>query len=66
MLVIGMRYSVYVMVGLKAFQDFLCTFINAAPNHKLLGYKIHEQWMDVMPSAALSVVMCVVVMLTGQ
>jgi len=65
-LVIGMRYSVYVMVGLKAFQDFLCTFINAAPNHKLLGYKIHEQWMDVMPSAALAVVMCVVVMLTGQ
>lgn len=65
-LVIGMQYSVYVMVGLKAFQDFLCTFINAAPNHKLLGYKIQEQWMDVMPAAALAAVMCVAVMLTGQ
>lgn len=65
-LVIGMQYSVYVMVGLKAFQDFLCTFVNAAPNHKLLGYKIHEQWMDVMPAAVLAVVMCTVVMVTGQ
>ena len=37
-LVIGMQYSVTVMVGLKAFQDFLCTFVNAAPNKKLLGY----------------------------
>lgn len=65
-LVIGMNYSVYVMVGLKAFQDFLCTFINAAPNQKLLGYKIRHQWMDVMPAALLSAVMCVVVMAVGS
>lgn len=57
-LVIGMQFSVVVMVGLKAFQDFLCTFINAAPNQKLLGYSILHQWMDVMPSALLSAVMC--------
>lgn len=64
-LVIGMRYSVTVMVGLKAFQDFLCTFINAAPNRKLLGYSIVHQWVDVMPPALLSVVMCAAVWYTG-
>lgn len=64
-LVIGMQFSVTVMVGLKAFQDFLCTFINAAPNKKLLGYSILHQWMDVMPSALLSAVMCAVVWYAG-
>lgn len=64
-LLVGMRYSVYVMVGLKAFQDFLCTFVNAAPNRKLLKYGIFHQWMDVMPPAALSAVMCVAVMAAG-
>ena len=64
-LVIGMRYSVYVMVGLKAFQDFLCTFINAAPNRRLLNYSILKQWQDVMPPAALSAVMCLTVMASG-
>ncbi|MCD8082766.1 MAG: lipopolysaccharide biosynthesis protein [Clostridiales bacterium] len=64
-LVIGMRFSVYIMVGLKAFQDFLCTFVNAAPNRRLLGYRIREQWMDVMPSLFLSVLMCGAVMALG-
>lgn len=64
-LLAGMRYSVYVMVGLKAFQDFLCTFVNAAPNRKLLKYGIFHQWIDVMPPAALSVVMCAAVMAAG-
>ena len=65
-LVIGMQYSITIMVGLKAFQDFLCTFINAAPNQKLLGYSIFHQWMDVMPSALLSVVMCAAVWYVGR
>lgn len=64
-LLIGMQFSVTVMVGLKAFQDFLCTFINAAPNKKLLGYSIFHQWMDVMPAALLSMVMCGVVWYVG-
>ncbi len=64
-LVIGMQFNVFVMVCIKAFQDFLCTFVNAAPNKKLLGYSILHQWMDVMPSAALSVVMCGAVMAVG-
>ncbi len=64
-LVIGMQFDVYIMVGLKAFQDFLCTFVNAAPNQRLLGYSILHQWMDVAPSLLLSVVMCVAVMAFG-
>lgn len=64
-LVVGMQFNVYIMVCLKAFQDFICTFVNAAPNRKLLGYSIFHQWMDVMPSAALSAVMCVAVMVLG-
>ncbi|MDO4266849.1 MAG: lipopolysaccharide biosynthesis protein [Eubacteriales bacterium] len=64
-LVIGMQFNVFVMVCIKAFQDFLCTFVNAAPNRRLLGYRILHQWMDVMPPAFLSAVMCGVVMAFG-
>lgn len=64
-LALGMCFSVYGMVMLKAMQDFLCTFVNAAPNRKLLGYSIFHQWMDVMPSALLSAVMCAGVMAAG-
>ena len=51
--------------GIKAFQDFVCTFVNAAPNKKLLGYDIAHQWMDVAPPAVLSVVMCAAVIVFG-
>ena len=63
---VGMCFSVYGMVMIKAVQDFLCTFVNAAPNRKLLGYRIGQQWMDVMPSAGLSFVMCILVMTVGR
>jgi O-antigen/teichoic acid export membrane protein len=65
-LVIGMYFSVYGMVAIKAVQDFLCTFVNGAPNRKLLGYSIWNQWMDVMPSALLSAIMCAGVMALGN
>ena len=64
-LVIGMQFNVFIMVCIKAFQDFVCTFVNAAPNKKLLGYDIAHQWMDVAPPVALSVVMCGAVMVFG-
>ena len=65
-LVIGMQFNVYVMVSIKAFQDFLCTFVNAAPNKKLLGYSIFDQWKDVMPPAFISTLMCAAVMAAGR
>lgn len=64
-LVIGMRFNVITMVCIKAFQDFLCTFVNAAPNKKLLGYSVLRQWLDVMPAALLSAVMCAAVIAFG-
>ena len=60
-LVVGIRYSPIVLVSIKAALDFLSTFINAWPNKKLLGYSIGSQWKDIMPSMALSLVMCALV-----
>lgn len=56
-LIIGIRYNVYVLVILKAVIDFICTFINAWPNKKLLDYSIIEQWKDILPSMAISIIM---------
>lgn len=56
-LLIGIRYHAVVMVALKAAADFLCTFINAWPNKRLLNYSIFEQWKDILPSVFLSAVM---------
>lgn len=60
-LLIGIQYNAVVMVALKAAADFLCTFINAWPNKRLLNYSIFEQWKDILPSVLLSVVMGAVV-----
>lgn len=64
-LAVGMQFDVMVFVSLKAVQDFLCTFVNGAPNQKLLGYSIARQWRDVAPAAVLSAVMCGLVMAAG-
>lgn len=60
-LVVGIRYSPIVLVSIKAALDFLSIFTNAWPNKKLLGYSIGSQWRDIMPSMALSLVMCALV-----
>ena len=65
-LLVGIQFNVFIMVCIKAFQDFLCTFVNAAPNQKLLGYSIAQQWRDVAPPAFLSAVMCAAVMAAGR
>lgn len=62
-LVISLPFGIYVMVGLKAVTDFVCTFINAYPNKRLLDYSFFEQWKDVFPSFILSGVMCLIVYL---
>ncbi len=60
-LLVGIRFGPLVLVSIKAGLDFLCTFVNAWPNKKLLGYSIFSQWMDIMPSLFLSLVMCMFV-----
>ncbi len=56
-LVIGIGFNVYILVVLKAVIDFICTFINAWPNKKLLDYSIIEQWKDILPSMMISLIM---------
>lgn len=65
-LVAGIRYNALILVALKAAADFLCTFINAWPNKRLLDYSIFEQWRDIIPSAAVSAVMAAAVMAAGR
>lgn len=62
-LAVGVMYSPVILVSIKAGIDFLCTFINAWPNKKLLGYSITSQWLDIMPSMGLSILMCIAVYL---
>ncbi len=57
-LLVSIPFGIYTMVALKAVTDFICTFINAYPNKKLLNYSFLEQWKDVLPSLLLSAVMC--------
>ena len=60
-LLIGIQYGAITLVALKAVADFICTFINAWPNKKLLNYSIGEQWIDILPSVVVSCLMCVMV-----
>lgn len=60
-LLISIPFGITAMVALKAVTDFICTFINAYPNKKLLNYSFSQQWRDVFPSLLLSAVMCAIV-----
>ncbi len=60
-LLAGIRFGPLVLVTIKAALDFFSTFVNAWPNKKLLGYGIFSQWADILPAAALSLVMCAAV-----
>lgn len=64
--VVGIRYNALILVALKAAADFLCTFINAWPNKRLLNYSIFEQWKDVIPSVAVSALMAAAVLAAGH
>lgn len=65
-LFIGMTRGAVFMIALKAFADFLCTFVNAAPNKRLLNYSIVEQWKDLLPSVVISLMMGAAVYFAAQ
>jgi len=60
-LLVGIQFGPLVLVSIKAVLDFFSTFVNAWPNKKLLGYSIFSQWMDIIPSLCLSLIMCAAV-----
>lgn len=65
-LVIGISYGAVALIALKAVADFLCTFINAWPNKKILHYSIWEQWRDIMSSVVISLLMGMAVYASGR
>lgn len=60
-LILSLRCNALTFIAWKAAGDFVCTFINAWPNQRLLGYHIRQLWRDILPSLAVSVVMGVIV-----
>lgn len=60
-LVLSMMHSVMMMAYSLLLTTLIASFINAAPNKKLLGYSYFEQIKDILPSVLLSAVMGVAV-----
>ncbi|MDO5415895.1 MAG: lipopolysaccharide biosynthesis protein [Lachnospiraceae bacterium] len=56
-LALSIRCGALTFIAWKAAGDFLCTFINAWPNQKLLGYHIGQMWRDILPSLLVSLFM---------
>ncbi len=61
-LVVTIPYGLYTMMIGRCVSTIISTFINAYPNRKLLGYSYREQLRDILPSFALAIVMCLIVL----
>ena len=60
-LLVSISYGVYAIAWGMVLYNFICIFINLAPNVRLLGYRIREQLLDVMPSLLISLGMGVAI-----
>ena len=56
-LIISVFFGVYAIAWGIVLFNFICVFINLAPNKKLLNYGIHEQIIDAAPTLLTSFVM---------
>lgn len=56
-LVISLPLGVYAIALGQVFSSIVSSFINAYPNKELLNYSYKEQWVDVMPSILISIMM---------
>lgn len=65
-LALTIPFGVFAMVFVKTLMEFVCFYINAAPNRKLIGYSFMEQCRDIFPAAAASTVMGLVVYGIGR
>ena len=57
--------NVYIVAAGSVLSTLIATFVNAAPNKKLLGYSYGEQVRDLLPSLGLTAVMSVAVWAAG-
>jgi len=60
---VSLPFGVYAIALGGIFSGLIGTFINAYPNKELLNYSYKEQWLDIMPSVLISLVMGVIVYL---
>lgn len=58
---ISLPFGVYAIAFGGIFSGLIGTFINAYPNKRLLDYSYREQWIDIMPSLLISIVMGTIV-----
>ena len=56
-LLISLPFGVYVIALSSILTGIIGTFINAYPNKELLNYSYKEQWLDIMPSLLISLIM---------
>lgn len=49
-LLLSLTCGALTFIAWKAAGDFICTFINAWPNQKILGYSLKQLWKDILPS----------------
>ena len=60
-LLISMQFSPLAMAGSMVITGVISTFVNSAPNRKLLNYTYREQLKDLLPSFAMAAVMGAIV-----
>lgn len=60
-LVISMRFGVLAIAWSLVATGIISTFVNSAPNKKMLNYSYLEQLCDILPSFAMAVVMAVII-----
>jgi teichuronic acid exporter len=56
-LLISIQFGVYAIAIGQALTAVLSSFLNAYPNKKLLDYSYKDQWIDIMPSVLVSMIM---------
>ncbi|NMB44744.1 MAG: lipopolysaccharide biosynthesis protein, partial [Clostridiales bacterium] len=60
-LAISINFGVYAIAFGSILTGVISSFINAYPNKRLLDYSYKEQWLDIMPSLMISLVMGLIV-----
>ena len=60
-ILISMKYGVYVMALSTLLSSIISQIINSYPNKKLMNYKYIDQLKDLLPAAMLSIIMGVMV-----
>ena len=65
-LLLSLRCGPLTFIAWKACGDFICTFINAWPNQRLLSYSIGKLWKDILPALLASAAMGISVYIAGN